>query len=252
MYPVMPPAVILENGPKHFCQPDSVMLYLNNPYYTFEWSSGSINVPSIYVAETGYYSVTVTDSFGCVYHAGPDTVIVDPLPHAIISYVDRNDTLTFDFYSYSLYGSNYTWTFGDPNSIANNSESPDTLHEFTAPGTYTITLTVSNLCGTDSAKANIVVHPSTNGIGGSPGISDISLYPNPTKDLLNIDFTLLTNQQVTLTMIDALSRQMYIESFDVGIGKYHKELDMSDIPKGIYFFRIASEDGIYIKKVIKN
>jgi hypothetical protein len=253
MYPVMPPAVILENGPKHFCQPDSVMLYLNNPYYTFEWSSGSINVPSIFVTETGYYSVTVTDSFGCVYHAGPDTVIVDPLPHAIISYVDRNDTLTFDFYSYSLYGSTYSWVFGDPSSGAlNTTLNPDYYHEFSAPGTYTVTLTVSNNCGTDVATANIVVHPSTNGIGGSPGISDISLYPNPTKDLLNIDFTLLTNQHVTLTMFDALSRQMYIESFDVGIGKYHKELDMSDIPKGIYFFRIASDDGIYIEKVIKN
>lgn len=249
MYPPMPPAKILENGYDHFCQPDSVMLYMNNPYYTFEWSSGSINVPSIYVAETGYYSVTVTDSFGCVYYAGPDTVTVDPLPHAIISYVDTQDTLTFDFYSYSLYGNTYLWNFGDGSP---NSTNEDVVHEYLAPGTDTVTLTVSNNCGTDVATAVINVHPSPDGIGESPGISDLVLYPNPARDMVNIDFTLINSKQITITMFDALSQQMYNESLEFGIGKHHKEIDISTLPRGIYFFKIASDDGIYIEKLVKN
>jgi len=249
MYPPMPPADILSNGDTHFCQPDSVMLYMNNPYYTFEWSSGSINVPSIYVAETGYYSVTVTDSFGCVYYAGPDTVIVDPLPHAIISYVDTQDTLTFDFYSYSLYGNIYLWNFGDGSPNSNNE---DVVHEYLTPGTYTVTLTVSNNCGTDVATAIINVHQSPDGIGESSGISNLVLYPNPARDLVNIDFTLINSKQITITMFDALSQQMYNESLEFGIGKHHKEINISTLPRGIYFFKIASDDGIYIEKLVKN
>jgi hypothetical protein len=53
-------------------------------------------------------------------------------------------------------------------------------------------------------------------------------------------------------MFDALSQQMFTESLEFSIGKHHKEIDISTLPRGIYFFKIASDDGIYIEKLVKN
>jgi len=38
----------------------------------------------------------------------------------------------------------WSWNFGDPNSPADSSTLPDPAHQFSAPGTYTVTLTVTD------------------------------------------------------------------------------------------------------------
>ena len=252
VYPPIPPPIILADGLTHFCQPDTVVLFLNNPYYTYQWSSGSINAPTIIVTESNDYYVTVTDSFGCVAKAGPLHVTVDPLPKAIIGYTDHdNPALTFDFYSYSLNATTWNWNFGDAASLHNTSAVADTSHNFSAIGTYTVTLIVTNNCGSDTAKEIIGVHHYS-GINENNGFTDVSFYPNPTNDFFNIDFKLNRTEQLSLVINNALGQLIYNENLSLEKGKYHKQIDLTNLPAGIYFLRIDTDDGTYNEKIIKN
>jgi hypothetical protein len=252
VYPPMVPAQILADESLTFCQGDSVKLYLNNPYYTFNWSSGSINIPSIYVSETEDYFVTVTDFQGCIDTAGPAVVTVDPLPVAIISYMDNALPLFWDFYSYSLNGTSFTWNFGDPGSASNTNTNEDCQHNFSQVGSYTIMLIAENGCSSDTAYATINVHMPYSDIQETSGFSDVSIYPNPFYDYLNYDITLNTSENITIEMYNSLGQLVATQQQEMETGKHHISQDMSVLPIGVYIIRISSDDYLLTKRLIKN
>ncbi|HEY67752.1 MAG: hypothetical protein DRI79_14615 [Chloroflexi bacterium] len=47
----------------------------------------------------------------------------------------------------------YLWDFGD----GDQSENPEPMHAYWSGGTYTVTLTAGNVCGSDQATATITV-----------------------------------------------------------------------------------------------
>jgi PKD repeat protein len=59
----------------------------------------------------------------------------------------------FSLNNESCYGDTFLWEFGD--GTTSDLENPD--HTYMSPGTYTITLTVTNECGTDQTTENITV-----------------------------------------------------------------------------------------------
>jgi PKD repeat protein len=197
--------------------------------------------------------VTVTDSNGCIYHAGPDTVIVDPLPHAIMSYVDKDSALTFDFYNVSLYSTSCKWNFGDPSTGSlNTSFSNDTLHVYTSPGKYTVELIVMNNCGSDTTFDTINVHKPNTGINQIEELSGLFLYPNPAKDFVNLNFILDKPKQLSITLYNALGQKMYFENVSYNSGIHHEEINLESLSKGVYIFRIFADEQTYNLKLIKN
>lgn len=55
----------------------------------------------------------------------------------------------------------YTWNFGDGSPVVTTSPSPpqNINHTYTIPGTYTVTLTVQNFCGTSTKTQQICIEP---------------------------------------------------------------------------------------------
>ena len=77
-------------------------------------------------------------------------------------------------------------------------------------------------------------------------IEDITLIPNPTTGQLTINSGQLTIKNVEL--FDIYGRKV---CHSLPINCYNK-LDISILPNGLYFVRITTEEGIVMKKIIKN
>jgi PKD repeat protein len=123
---------------------------LQNPTYVYP-TSGLFNV-----------TLTVTDANGCT-NSRTKTVFVHPNPVAEFSWMHFcwNSITKFTTHSYlnDPNGSTldlHNWNFGDPNSGANNtSTDPNPTHNFSGPGVYYVTLTVT----TSQGCTNTIVIP---------------------------------------------------------------------------------------------
>ena len=80
--------------------------------------------------------------------------------------------------------------------------------------------------------------------------SNVLIYPNPTKGILNIEFDLIGSKEVTLSLVNILGDVVYTESIDNETIRYSNKLDLSNYSNGIYFVKLKKEDGVITKKVI--
>lgn len=74
---------ISSNGVPKFCEGDSLLLIAQEGFSSYTWSTGDQG-RAIRVLQGGQYSVTVRDSFGCVWQSDTLTVSVDPNPMFIV------------------------------------------------------------------------------------------------------------------------------------------------------------------------
>ncbi len=71
-YPGITP-VIIAQGSLVPCTTDSMKLSLLTNYNSYNWSTGA-TTPTIWVSQTGYYTVTVTNNYGCNLVSAPFSV----------------------------------------------------------------------------------------------------------------------------------------------------------------------------------
>jgi len=156
-------------------------------YDTWAWdfgdnSTSGLQNPSHTYTKAGTYNVSLTISNGC----GNDTetknnyITVLALPEAdfIGSPPSGCAPLTVDFTDLSTGNiTSRSWTFGDGGTSADKNPS----HAYTIPGTYTVSLTVSNDCGNNTeTKTGYITaqdcapEPRRGGGGGCPAINELT------------------------------------------------------------------------------
>lgn len=120
--------------------------------------------PSHHFSAPGVYRVrlTVVDSNGLHSTATQEVTAPGP-PQADFSETeDQANPATFNFQDQSTsgYGGaaivSWQWNFGDPGSPQNSSTAKNPSHTFSAPGTYTVTLTVTDANGYRSTRQHQV------------------------------------------------------------------------------------------------
>jgi len=89
----------------------------------------------------------------------------------------------------------------------------------------------------------IALHSETNlATENFTNANGVSLYPNPVKDILNID--LLDNTSISSVKIYDLQGKLLLE-------KASNDIDVSSLSAGLYLIKIATEKGEFTKKFIK-
>lgn len=159
------------------------------PPYTYLWSQGST---TNYLAGVtpGNYTVTITDSNGCdtlltvpVYDIAAPTAMINANPAT----AGVNEPVTFTDAS-NANGDvivQWQWTIGDSTYTTQNPPA----YVFPTPGTYTVTLTVTNSLGctstytmtidiSDEVEVPNVFSPNSDGKNDAFEIKFLSLYPN--------------------------------------------------------------------------
>ena len=242
--PVTKPIILAASSPV-FCKGDSVMLYVNNPYYTYHWSSGSVPVSQVWAYESETFVVTVSDSFGCTNVSDPFVVKVDPLPVAHAS--DYNNLLNVSFYDFSLNATSWNWNFGDGQS----STLQDPTHIYDTAGTYTVILTAIDSCGSDNDTLIIIVPGPAGIIGYGNDFENLLVYPVPVSENVFISFNATNYTNAELKLYDVLGKIIYDETLSDVSGKYIKSINMTGQSSGLYFVELRSDKSFVIRKFSK-
>jgi len=79
---------------------------------------------------------------------------------------------------------------------------------------------------------------------------DISVFPNPAKDLINLSFILIENSKINVSLLDISGKQLISETYNPHEGSNHLSFDVSNIAKGIYILNLNTEKGNLKYKVI--
>lgn len=154
------------------------------------------------------------ECFGCV----------PPAVHMFSEYINGG----YAFMNFSL-ADQYVWDFGD--GTTSNLKFPQ--HVYDEAGEYTVTLTVTNACGT--ATGSIVLNAVV-GIDEDE-LADVSIFPNPTNSELNIRYEGTGAQMVRLY---TSTGQIALEQTVLGGSTV---LNVSGFTNGFYILEITQADG---------
>ena len=153
-------ASIIPPGPLNFCQGDSAILTANSGMVNYLWSPVTSNNLFIVVNQSGNYSVTVTDGYGCtaispqvivtVNNGFPNPVIVSNSPLCI------GDTLVLN--SNYPTATNIQWS--GPNGFSSTASSPSIPNITIADsGIYSVNITNGTCNSIDTIDISIESQP---------------------------------------------------------------------------------------------
>lgn len=108
------------------------------------------------------------------------------------------------------------------------------------------TVKISDITTDDETILN-----KTTGVGDKKLSSDeMKFYPNPSDGKFNLTFSLASKGDAEINVINIEGRSIYNEKLPSFSGKYDKQIDISQNPKGTYFVKIAQGDHTLVKKVV--
>jgi hypothetical protein len=152
------------------------------------------------------------------------------------------EVVDFDASGSSADAVSYDWDFGD----GNTGSGATVQHTYAGGGQYTVTLTVTDDCGgQDVTTQTIDVTIGLNEID----LTDINLYPNPTRDVFTLSFELTEVQDVDIYVLNAMGQVMYSESLENFTGSYSEAINLTGEAKGVYMVQIATKDGVVNRRV---
>jgi len=210
----------------------------------YTWSNGASG-QAITVSNTGFYSVTATDDNGCPGSSALVEVISSQFPISNFSYTQNEGGYTINFENLSQNGLEYVWAFDSVGTSPLNNPS------FTFPdyGPYTVTLIISNPCGSDTINKLVVVTPV--------GIDEISnggnyvLSPNPTDNIAYIKKLSQENEQVNIQLFDASGRLLFKENNVQTSKSFSYALQTHELNAGVYLVLIQSKRENTLLKLVK-
>ena len=212
-----------------FCEGDSVALAFSaSEQVLFTWNTGS-SLDTIYAAIDGWYTVTGVTANGSCPVADSIHVTVHLLP--VVSISDMNDTLV------STYSGTHQW-YLDGNPIAG---AHDSTYVPTQSGIYYVTATSVFGCVGTSNSINWIFP----GIAIPVVTTDIMMYPNPARDVLNIKFN-SSNELLQLNIFDAAGRLVQSEEITGD-----KTINISSLEEGVYNCVFKGEGKIFSHKLVK-
>lgn len=80
----------------------------------------------------------------------------------------------------------------------------------------------------------------------------VGVYPNPFVSEVVAQFNLFEDEKLTIDVVDMTGKQVYSQDLGkVGSGLRYLKVDLSNLAKGTYTFRLVSQKGVVSRKIIK-
>jgi hypothetical protein len=244
-----PNNITLQSGTTNICAGANISMSATavaNAVYTWTGPNNftsTVRNPTITGATTaaaGTY--TVVASLGaCSSNVASVTINVRPAPNKpTISISVSNDTLVCD-----TIASSYQW-------LSNTSIIPGATQRRYKPlvnGNYSVRIGNSQNCTNTSVPYAFVI----SSVGSEFLNQAVSIYPNPSKGVfkLNIEHE-GSAADVKVTVFDVLGKTIYSSSDKKSDVSYQQEIDLQNMPNGMYFVQIQEGDMVVTKRVLKS
>ncbi|RYZ95790.1 MAG: T9SS type A sorting domain-containing protein, partial [Sphingobacteriaceae bacterium] len=124
------------------------------------------------------------------------------------------------------------------------------INNTTAGKTYTITISHKGLLKNGGQDYSLIV--SGGSINGSSSASTekvLSAFPTPANDLLTVLFKVKKAGVLKMSLVNMSGRMVYSTERNAPAGNFNTQLDVTNIPTGVYALRIVSASKVYSQKV---
>jgi hypothetical protein len=205
--------------------------------FAYTWSTGD-SINTIEELVIGTYTITITDTNGCVII---DSADVDydsealPLNLPSEAAVCKPFSITLDA---GLEASSYLWSTGDTSS---------SIQVFNG-GLYG--LVVSNAEGCVSTDTTLVFEQNCVGIDEIADNMDVTIYPNPNRGVFTLNIENVNADRVSVKFTSLDGKIVRDEFIQLSSGAATEEFRFNAIGKGIYFMTIMSQTQSITKRVI--
>ncbi|MBU2500709.1 PKD domain-containing protein [bacterium] len=214
---------------------------VQNPSHTYT-APGSFDVRLIVFGPGGI------DTLTAAAYVTVDTLVAADFSADV---TDGPNPLMVTFTDLSTGGpTSWSWDFGD--GATDTLQNPS--HTFTAEGTYTVTLTATGPCGSDTViKTDFLIVRSPSGVGDQV-TSRFGLgqnYPNPFNPTTTVVFTLARSGHARLEVYDATGRLIdVLVNEQRGAGEHRVTWQPSGLASGIYFARFMAEGQTAVRRLV--
>lgn len=205
--------------------------------------TASVQAPSHTYAIDGQYPicVTVTDPCGQAQLICDSVTVCGPI-NAGFNFTEIDTTyLTYDFFDASTgIPVSWFWDFGD----GDTSSLAAPTHTYAAFGSYTVTLTVINLCGDSSVLVQpILILSAEDGLANT-----FEVYPNPSQGDFRVHLDQVSSGEVGLRILSLHGIELWESVYEVS-----SVLDLQLRPQlsvGTYFIELAVDGRRLVKRFV--
>jgi PKD repeat protein len=161
-----------------------------------------------------------------------------------------------------------TWNWGD----GSTSNTLYTSHTYSAAGMYNICLTVTVSCGAiDTAcvsysiykiagtaqdmsiiQLTVVDLSSVSIKNTTTETIDYSISPNPNNGLFDLNVKGVKSKNVNVAVYNVVGKIVYETFGETNNGNFVKDIQLNEMPNGIYFIKVSVDNHVSTKKIIIN
>jgi len=210
----------------------------------FPNSASNVNEITITYNAPGTYGVThrVTNDLGedqdeLVAYVN---VLSDPVASFSVLQQDNSVMLTDN----STGATSYSWDFGDGNM--SNDANPAYIYE--DAGIYTISLTVTNSCGSDTFTQE--VNTLTSSSDDLTLIHNIMVMPNPSDGDFVLNMDAESAQEVQISLFSIVGKKVFGRFTSVRQGNNAIAISVENPQQGAYLLLIETDKGRKIEKIV--
>ena len=208
-----------------------------------EPATSSDQNPVVIYNEAGVYDVVliVSNLYGSDTITNIGSINVNGAPKGKFIYVSQGGVVTFT--NQSTGGTSYLWNFGD--GTTSTEENP--VHSYSTPGQFTVSLTVTNECGSFTFTQLVDAKVDVKEI---EFIQSLNLYPNPNKGQFVLEIKSTQSDLLQLKMVDVYGKVILLRDLNISAGESKSEFILDNLASGTYMVLIQSGDSLIVKKMI--
>jgi len=221
------------------CDGASATLEISGDYETIVWSNGQ-DGNTVTVEEAGTLNVMATTAGGCMT---TDSLEVTVNPSPMVSF-PQDTVLCSD-------EAPFVFDPGMGNQLIVEGEALDvfTTEGFDV-GTYSIDAIVVNEFGCEQAITFNFELDVCNSTRDLLATEQLKLFPNPTGGWATIELSKLQATEYDLSILSPIGQRLELRRIESQRSNFSAQIDLSDMPAGIYLVRLSSAEGVLSRRLI--